>query len=40
MDANAKPSPLVTMEANLVGNDPSIEIDDEDAELSNMLAST
>ena len=39
MDANVNPSPLITKEADLADADPCAEIDDEDAELSNMLAS-
>ena len=39
MDANAKLFPLITKEADLTDADPCAEIDDRDAELSNMLAS-
>ena len=39
MDTNVKPSPLITKQANLAENVPHAEIDDGDAELSNMLAS-
>ena len=38
MDANVKPSQLITKEADLADNDPPTEIDDGDAELSNVLA--
>ena len=39
MDANVKPSQLTTKEAHLADDDLSANIDDRDAELSNVLSS-
>ena len=39
MDANVKPSQLITKEAGIADNDLPTEIDDGDAELPKMIAS-
>ena len=39
IDANVNSSPLITKESGIADADPYAEIDDGDAQLSNMLAS-